>query len=429
MTSEPRARAWPAVIVLATLVQLVGVSSTAVAVEAGGDLCTLGPRGTGTAASELIIGTPGDDALTGAGGDDLILGCGGNDTLTGGPGDDRLVGGPGNDSLSGGAGSDIFSGGFRTYDRYFEPPLAIPCCGAANSVSITFDVDPQEIRSIQVRLDIEHASPADLKVQLSSPVSPFAGGDPTLTDRNCAGASVSTNRCGPGQFHNAASVETGVVFTSDASTTISASRAVGKNLNGMFHPLGTLDTPFRFQPSCGTSGTDCAYTLTITDVADNGIDGVIHYAAIDLEVPGVANGSDNIVGGTGGGDLATYVERDATITYTGADNVANDGAARELDNVHSDVEWVYGGAGNDTLSGTAGRNDLRGMLGRDTVNGLDGDDVLDLHATWGADRLSGGGGNDSLDGRAATAEDVMDGGDGTDRCLNPRRSTNCETFA
>ena len=67
---------------------------------------------------------------------------------------------------------------------------------------------------------------------------------------------------------------------------------------------------------------------------------------------------------------------------------ANDGESNEGDNVRSDVEWVYGGAGDDDLTGTnntnGGFNDLRGMMGNDTVNALAGNDWLDSHGSWGA---------------------------------------------
>lgn len=415
-------RAAFAVIVLA--VAFVGGPTKAVAADPPTDLCDLGPRTVATDGADLLVGTAGDDVLGGGAGDDTIVGCGGNDTIRGGDGNDVLIGDAGDDSIEGGRGDDIFDGGYHTYARSFDPGLAIPCCGSANSVSVDITVQPEEIRSIHVRLDVEHARPADLKIQLFTPVSPFQGGNPVLTGRNCSGG---TNHCGPGQFHNPSSIETGVTFTSDTTTSISQSRAQHRNLNGVFHPRDTLDLPFRFQPSCGA---DCTYRLTFTDTSDNGIDGVIHYAAIDIQTAGTADGTDDLVGGTGVGDLATYVARDESVTYTGQDDLANDGVAGEGDNAHSDVEWVYGGAGDDVLTGTdnllGGFNDLRGMMGDDIVYGLAGDDWLDSHGSWGKDCLYGGDGNDRLDGGFGKKVDLHDGGDGTDRCRNGRVVRNCE---
>ena len=398
------------------------------AVDPGADLCSLGPRTTETSGGDLLIGTEGDDTILADAGDDTILGCGGNDRLAGGNGNDLLVGGPGDDLLRGGRGNDIFDGSFGTYDRYFDPALPIACCGPGDALEIPITISPVEIRSIHVRLDIEHARPADLQIELLTPVSPFAGGNVLLTGRNCSGRTAAA--CGPGGFHNPTSIETGVTFTSDTTTEIQRSAAKRKALNGLFHPLGTLDLPFRFQPSCGALIGPCTYTIRITDTADNAIDGVVHYAGIDLQTAGAADGADVIVGGDGFGDLVSYVNRDGSITYTGDDDLANDGEDGESDKVRSDVEWVYGGADDDSLTGTdnldGGFNDLRGMLGRDTIHALAGDDWLDNHATWGADRLYGGAGDDKLDGGTTKQVDVLDGGDDTDRCRNGRIVRNCE---
>jgi hypothetical protein len=72
-------------------------------------------------------------------------------------------------------------------------------------------------------------------------VSSFQGGNVLLTGRNCSTQHGQT--CGPGEFSNPSSPETGVTFTSDANTSI---ETTGKNLkvNGVFHPHSTLDLPF-----------------------------------------------------------------------------------------------------------------------------------------------------------------------------------------
>jgi Ca2+-binding RTX toxin-like protein len=61
---------------------------------------------TGTAASQLILGSNSGQTIDGGGGDDCILGGGGNDTLRGAAGVDLIYGGPGNDSIDGGADTD-----------------------------------------------------------------------------------------------------------------------------------------------------------------------------------------------------------------------------------------------------------------------------------------------------------------------------------
>ena len=74
---------------------------------------------------------------------------------------------------------------------------------------------------------------------------------------------------------------------------------------------------------------------------------------------------------------------------------------------------LFGGSGNDTLTGGAGADQLFGDDGNDTLNGSDGNDTL--NGGIGNDTLNGGDGNDSLDGGAGN--DKVVGGHGTDTAL------------
>jgi Ca2+-binding RTX toxin-like protein len=75
----------------------------------------------------------------------------------------------------------------------------------------------------------------------------------------------------------------------------------------------------------------------------------------------------------------------------------------------SDV--IYGGAGNDKLDGGSGNDQLFGEAGHDRLRGGAGEDEL-----WGGtghDRLEGGLGNDLLQGEAG--HDIVRGGEGDDQ--------------
>ena len=65
----------------------------------------------GTAAANVLTGSPFGDRLSGLGGNDVLRGLAGDDCLSGGTGADRLFGGFGADRLGGGSGSDRLSGG------------------------------------------------------------------------------------------------------------------------------------------------------------------------------------------------------------------------------------------------------------------------------------------------------------------------------
>ena len=62
----------------------------------------------GTAASELILGSAGVDTISGGDGADCILGGGGDDAIDGEDGDDVIFGGPDIDVCTGGLGTDSF---------------------------------------------------------------------------------------------------------------------------------------------------------------------------------------------------------------------------------------------------------------------------------------------------------------------------------
>jgi Ca2+-binding RTX toxin-like protein len=130
-------------------------------------------------------------------------------------------------------------------------------------------------------------------------------------------------------------------------------------------------------------------------------------------------GADDMSGG-GGMDSADYSASTAPLSVT-ADDGANDGAAGEGDNVHSDVEILHGGQANDTLVpkiddtvpgevwGGPGNDTLfgGGQASNDRLEGEDGNDTLD--GRWGADIMNGGPGIDTVDYRGHEA----DPGDGS----------------
>jgi Ca2+-binding RTX toxin-like protein len=112
-------------------------------------------------------------------------------------------------------------------------------------------------------------------------------------------------------------------------------------------------------------------------------------------------GADTLDGGDGT-DTVTYASRTTPLTVT-LDDVANDGAALEGDDVTSTVENVIGGSAADSLTGDASDNELTGGAGADTLSGLAGGDALlgqagadTLIGGPGVDGLSGGGGADTL---------------------------------
>ncbi|MDP1793924.1 MAG: calcium-binding protein [Acidimicrobiales bacterium] len=202
----------------------------------------------------------------------------------------------------------------------------------------------------------------------------------------------------------------------------------------------------------GGTGTDlveledrasAAQSVDLDDVADDGVDGENDNVRTTVEIIKGSSGPDRIVGSTGnetlignagndilkggdgndtlqgglgaddidGGSGTDTVElaTDDTAKWVDLDNVADDGALGEHDNVRSTVESVVGSAGKDHITGTAaaeafvgndGNDVLIGGGGNDALSGGDGDDTL--RGGDGNDRINGGSGKDDLDGGAGT---------------------------
>jgi cysteine-rich repeat protein len=121
-----------------------------------------------------------------------------------------------------------------------------------------------------------------------------------------------------------------------------------------------------------------------------------------------ASFGERLIGGLGV-DTVDYSLRGASqpIWVTIGASV-DDGEAGEGDDLTGSIENVYGGAGNDTITGSALANTLVGGLGDDVLHGGAGDDRF-LMAAWdgvaraflagpdGADLIVGDEGNDTVD--------------------------------
>jgi Ca2+-binding RTX toxin-like protein len=123
-------------------------------------------------------------------------------------------------------------------------------------------------------------------------------------------------------------------------------------------------------------------------------------------------GDDTLAGGPGD-DTASYAERSARVTVT-LDDLPNDGAQGEHDDVAASTENVVGGSAGDSLTGGSGANVLVGGGGPDAVSALGGDDWLMGGAA--ADALAAGSGDDLIDARDGGA-DILGCGTGVDAVL------------
>jgi hypothetical protein len=92
--------------------------------------------------------------------------------------------------------------------------------------------------------------------------------------------------------------------------------------------------------------------------------------------PDVLDGGDGADEMSGGPDVDRVEYTDAAAQTITLDDVRNDGAPGELDNVHSDIEDVSAGPGNDAVIGGEAANVLDGGSGNDSLEGRGGVDTF-----------------------------------------------------
>ncbi|MFV2068625.1 MAG: Calx-beta domain-containing protein, partial [Pirellulales bacterium] len=168
----------------------------------------------------------------------------------------------------------------------------------------------------------------------------------------------------------------------------------------------------------GTDGKDIVVVKQVGGGSDGGSDGGPDQIKVITNLDVRNGGSD------GGADIA-YFDPDAVgrieihlcagndrANVGGGTNGGSDGGSDGGLDIPS---LVYGGAGNDHLSGGAGDDILIGGLGNDKLKGRGGNDVLsggagkdDLNGGWGHDILIGGIGKDQL--RGGKGDDLLIGG-------------------
>ena len=343
----------------------------------------------------LISAGAGDDTVFAKAADDEIQGGGGDDTIYAGDGDDLINGGSGQDREFGVSNNDTFQQGPQEYFTQANP-VAIPDVGQVRSHVVVPDTTLDAI-DVNVRIYIDHPRTQDLWVTLISPT----GARARLAEARGNGTAFD-----------------GTHFDSEAHTNIRT--AGSRNFAGRFHPEWSME------PVQATNPTG-QWSLLVEDKAA-GSTGTIRGWELQIGTSSdLPNGTDVLSGGSGGFDLVLYSQRTEPVTATllgGSD----DGQAGEGDSLGNaiacpatlpsgsqcaDLEWAYGGSGDDTITGTDEVNDLRGFSGHDTITAFDGADQI--RGVNGRDAISAGAGNDVIHGQANP--DTIDGGAGFDRAM------------
>lgn len=122
-------------------------------------------------------------------------------------------------------------------------------------------------------------------------------------------------------------------------------------------------------------------------------------------------GDDTLTGGSGNDKFHGDSGNDTIFGGNGKDRIYGDGGDDVLTGEGGN-DTIYGGGGNDTIMGSKGNDYLFGEVGDDSVQGGPGDD--DVFGGVGIDTLNGGSGNDDFDSDVSDTTDrdpLTDAGD------------------
>ncbi|KUL33793.1 calcium-binding protein [Actinoplanes awajinensis] len=150
----------------------------------------------------------------------------------------------------------------------------------------------------------------------------------------------------------------------------------------------------------GLEGTDVLVGDTGGDMLEGGpgrdrLDGGAGNDSLSGDDWEQARAADVLLGGTGT-DLVSYAGYTKAVAIDADGVKGDDGQAGEHDTIGADVEALFGGSGNDRITGNAGNGSLMGCDGNDVIHGGAGNDWI--VGGEGKDKVYGDAGDDSLDG-------------------------------
>ena len=409
----------------------------------------------GLGGSDSVLGNGGNDTIDGGNDGDTIYGKAGDDSISGGNGDDRIFGGPGNDTIDAGSGAS---------DRVLYEDLA-------SSDPVTVDISNSGNSSGFNRAAVSTATQGTDSIMGFEILVTTTGNDlitvnSVATANNLlylfANSGNDTIIVNPGDHailadYQHGSTLGGVTVDLRAGTAVDpfgTDSLVGvRGINGSDQNDIILGSDFndRFR---GRQGDDYMDGRGGADLVDYNYLGSSQAISVNL-AEGRANdgqggtdtligieqvrgglGNDTIIGGNGsellrgnggndfidggnGIDIADYSNNASgqAISVNLLESRANDGLGGT--DTLSSIEYVWGGAGSDTIIDGFGAGGVFGNAGNDSLLGGDGADTLDGGS--GNDTISGGDGAGSLLGNAGddmlvggNANDIIYGGSGAD---------------
>jgi serralysin len=353
----------------------------------------------GNSAENLLAGNAGSDNLQGAAGNDTLQGGDGNDILQGGSGDDRLEGGDGADILIGGPGADRIDGGAgEDWVRYTTAAAGVVMslatgAGASGEAvgdifisieNVTGSAFGDSLTGSNLDNKIEGGGGNDTILGLSGHDFLLGGdGDDTIDGGN--GNDIL--RGGPGADVLIGGVGTDWAQYNAAIAGVALSLATGGTGGEAAGDSFSSIENVRGSDFADSLTGDAVRNLIMGGAGDDFIDGaggpdILHGEAGNDTLTGGADG-DELWGGAGadvlvggdGNDWARYEDSPTGVAVSLGPGTGAGGDAQG--DTLTGIEFLWGSAFADTLTGDSGANILRGGGGDDLIRGGAGNDVLD----------------------------------------------------
>ncbi len=353
----------------------------------------------GTAASDVIIGSygadflyggdgndvmyglAGDDFGNGGAGDDFVSGDGNNDFVLGGSGNDQVMGGAGNDNVMGDDGNDYVSGddGADVVDGGLGSDTMIG--GAGDDVFVYNRGDGKDTAFDDLNNSWEVVMVADT---YTNGYSTAANGIVTK-----GGVTYNDGAHWIGTYRYNAETRTLTRYLGADTVTGAVTSNAGNDFIQFSPDIDIQDLVFQksgqdLLVAIGSSDNDTRAFAAITDqlrlvdyFRNKNIENLVFAATGNQNIGSTGANITNIIAGTDGADSVS-----GTTTVTGAST--------------SGIDWITGGAGDDTIDASGGDDIVTGGVGDDVLNGNTGNDIL--YGGAGNDVLTGGIGADQLFG-------------------------------
>ncbi len=359
---------------------------------ANGSLFLVGDNTTG------VTGDDGPNTLTGSNGDDALVGFGGGD---------NMAGGAGNDTIDGGAGGDTV--------RFTQSTAAVIVNLSAgpitvNSVTVAAGTANDGMGGTDTLISIENVFGT-----LGNDV--FTGGDPAHGVDSIGNRIVERFRGEAGNDSITGGSGTGFFSTiADYANNTSAQPVSANLFTGIVSDgLGGTDTLVNVDGLHGGAGNDTLVGGSLSRSVNGSFFEVLRGNAGNDTL----NGNNANSGGQDSSiDRADYSNNTNVqpVNVNLSTGIALDG--RGGTDTLIDIDQVFGGAGNDTLTGSAGDDIFSGGAGNDTIDGGAGSDSLTFLQSTAAVIVNLSAGPITVNSVTVAAGTANDGMGGTDTLIS-----------